>query len=389
VCSRDLRLQRQPNGRGNEQRSADRLPVARSAPRLDLEPCGRAAVLDEDVRVRLPRLRAGADLAVDLGTANTVVFRRSEGVVLFEPSVVAVDERSGVVQAVGEDARRMLGRTPATITASRPLRHGVIADFETTEQMLRHFIRKASGGRPRAAVIVCVPSGITQVERNAVIEATRSAGAREAHLIEEALAAAIGAGLPVAGPVGSLVVDVGGGTSETAVIALGGVVVSSSLQVGGYDFDDAIVRALQERHLLVGQEQAERVKIEIGSALDGIVDGTAEIAGRDLLSGLLRRTTVGADEVRDAIARPLAQIVEAVKDLLEQTPAELSSDLATRGLTLVGGGSLVRGFDELLRRETGLPVSRDDDPLTTVARGAGAALEEVDTLRPDSRRRGR
>jgi rod shape-determining protein MreB len=334
--------------------------------------------------VRLPRLRAGADLAVDLGTANTVVFRRDEGIVLFEPSVVAMDERTGLVQAVGEDARRMLGRTPATITASRPLRHGVIADFETTEQMLRHFIRKASGGKPRAAVIVCVPSGITQVERNAVIEATLAAGAREAHLIEEALAAAIGAGLPVAGPVGSLVVDVGGGTSETAVIALGGVVVSGSLQVGGYDFDDAIVRALQERHLLVGQEQAEQVKIAIGSALDGIDPGaTAEIAGRDLLSGLLRRTIVGADEVRDALARPLGQIVDAVKDLLEQTPAELSSDIATRGLTLVGGGSLVRGFDQLLHRETGLRVSRDSDPLTTVARGAGAALEEIDTLRPD------
>jgi rod shape-determining protein MreB and related proteins len=340
--------------------------------------------------VRLPGIGTAADLAVDLGTANTVVFRRGEGIVLFEPSVVAVDERTGEVHAVGDSARRMLGRTPASITASRPLRHGVIADFEMTEQMLRHFIRRVSGGRSRAAVIVCVPSGLTQVERSAVVEATLAAGAREVHLIEEPLAAAIGAGLPVAEPVGSMVVDVGGGTTEIAVTALGGIVVASSLQLGGYDLDDAIVRALQRRQLLIGQEQAEHLKIEIGSALAGIeVPVDTQTAGRDLVTGLLRRATVEADEVRRALERPLAQIVEAVKDLLEQTPAELSADIGARGLMLVGGGSLVRGFDELLRNELDLQVIRDREPLTTVARGAGASLEELETIRGRQRHRRR
>jgi rod shape-determining protein MreB and related proteins len=327
------------------------------------------------------------DVAVDLGTANTVVFRRGEGIVLFEPSVVAIDERSGQVLAVGDEARRMIGRTPASITASRPLRHGVIADFETTEQMLRQFIGRVSGGRRRAAMIVCVPSGLTQVEQSAVVEAALAAGAREAHLVDEALAAAIGAGLPVGEAVGSLVVDVGGGTTELAVTALGGIVVSGSLQVGGYDFDEAIVRSLQQRERLqVGQEQAEETKIQIGSAVDNLeVPATTEIAGRDLGTGYLRRATIDAGQVRQALAGPLAQIVDAVKDVLERTPAELSSDIATGGLMLVGGGSLLRGFDELLRRETGLPVSRDPDPLTTVARGAGATLSELETLRKQGR----
>jgi rod shape-determining protein MreB len=327
------------------------------------------------------------DVAVDLGTANTVVFRRGEGIVLFEPSVVAIDERSGQVLAVGDEARRMIGRTPATITASRPLRHGVIADFETTEQMLRHFIGRVSGGRRRAAMIVCVPSALTQVEQSAVVEAALAAGAREAHLVDEALAAAIGAGLPVGEAVGSLVVDVGGGTTELAVTALGGIVVSGSLQVGGYDFDEAIVRSLQQRERLqVGQEQAEETKIQIGSAVETTEDlAETQIAGRDLGTGLLRRATIDAGQVRQALAGPLAQIVDAVKDVLERTPAELSSDIATRGLMLVGGGTLLRGFDELLRRETGLPVSRDPDPLTTVARGAGATLSELETLRKQER----
>jgi rod shape-determining protein MreB and related proteins len=330
-----------------------------------------------------------ADLAVDLGTANTVVVRRGEGVVLFEPSVVAIDEQTGRVYAVGDDARRMLGRTPATITASRPLRHGVITDFEMTEQMLRQFIRRASGGRPRSRVIVCVPSGLTQVERNAVSEATLTAGAREVHLIEEPLAAAIGAGLPVAEPIGSFVVDVGGGTTELAVTALGGMVVSSSLQVGGYDFDDAIVRRVQQLHkLLVGQEQAEQVKIDIGSALvSAAPDRDTEIAGRDLATGMLRRIALEPAEVTRALERPVAQIVEGVKDLLERTPAELSADVADRGLMLVGGGSLLRGFDEVLRHETGLAVTRDSEPLTTVARGAGSALEELGERRGHRRRR--
>jgi rod shape-determining protein MreB len=284
----------------------------------------------------------------------------------------------------------MLGRTPATIVATRPLRHGVITDFETTEQMLGHFIRMVGGSRLRRAVIVCVPSGLTQVERDAVVEATLAAGAREAHLIEEAMAGAIGAGLPVEDAVASLVLDIGGGTSEMAVIALGGIVVSTSLPVGGYDLDDAIVRFAQDQYrLLVGHEQAERVKLEIGSALDGhVATAETEVAGRHMSTGMLTRITVSEDEVRTALQRPLTRIVTALKELLEQTPAQLASDIADRGVTLVGGGTLLPGFPELVRSETGLPVGRDDEPLTTVARGAGAALEELDALR-GTRRRGR
>jgi rod shape-determining protein MreB len=328
--------------------------------------------------VRLRRLGSERQLAVDLGTANTVVYRRGSGVVVFEPSVVAIDERTGEVQAVGEQARRMIGRTPAHIRATRPLRHGVIADFETTEQMLRYFIRRViRGSGSRAEVMVCIPSGATQVERSAVENATLAAGASHAYLIEEPLAAAIGAGLPVAEAVGSLVVDVGGGTSEMAVTALGGLAVSHSIRVGGYDLDDAIIRLLQdEQRLLIGQEQAEAVKIEVGAALaESGAPETAEVAGRDLTTGLLRRTSVGASEVQRALQRPLARIIDAVKQLLERTPPELSADVADRGLTLVGGGALLRGFDQLLRQETGLAVTVADDPLTTVARGEGRALE--------------
>lgn len=339
--------------------------------------------------LRLPSLAAGTDLAVDLGTANTVVFRRGEGIVLFQPSVVAMDQQTGQVYAVGEKARQMLGRTPATIVATRPLRHGVIADFETTEQMLGHFIRMVGGRGLRRAVIVCVPSGLTQVERDAVVEATLSAGAREAHLIEEAMAGAIGAGLPVEDAIASLVVDVGGGTSEMAVISLGGIVVATSLPVGGYDMDDAIVRSVQDQHrLLVGHEQAERVKLEIGSALEGhAAVAEAEVAGRYMSTGMLARISLGADDVRRALERPLNRIVTALKELLEQTPEQLASDIADRGVTLVGGGTLLPGFAELIRRETGLPVSQDDEPLTSVARGAGAALAELDTLRRTQGRR--
>ena len=333
----------------------------------------------------------GQHLAVDLGTANTVVFRRGEGIVLFEPSVVAIDEVTGEVQAVGEQARRMIGRTPARIRATRPLRHGVIADFETTEQMLRYFIEATA--RAGAEVIVCVPSGVTQVERNAVEEATRAAGARHAYLIEEALAGAIGAGLPVGEATGSMVVDIGGGTSEIAVTALGAMVVAQSIRVGGYELDEAIVRHLQQtRKLLVGEEHAEALKIEIATAYPVATDvgeKTAEIAGRDLVSGLLRRVAVGAHEVRRAIEAPLRRIVDAVQDVLERTPPELSSDISDRGITLVGGGALLPGVDELLRRETGVPVSIADEPLLSVARGAGKALEEVDALARSAKRRRR
>jgi rod shape-determining protein MreB len=283
----------------------------------------------------------------------------------------------------------MIGRTPAHIRATRPLRHGVIADFEITEQMLRYFIRQVIGGfRSRPDVMVCVPSGVTQVERQAVSDAALAAGASRAFLIEEPLAAAIGADLPVSEAVGSLVVDIGGGTSEMAVAALGGLAVAHSIRVGGYDLDDAIVRLLQdEEHLLIGQEQAEALKLEIGAALIGS-DGpeASEVAGRDLVTGLLRRAPVTAAQVQRALQRPLAQIVEAVKLLLERTPPELSSDLASRGLTLVGGGALLPRFDRLLRLQTGLAVTVADEPLTTVARGAGRALEELERLRPAQHR---
>ena len=332
---------------------------------------------------RLRRFGAERKSAVDLGTANTVVYQPGRGVVAFEPSVVAVDERSGEVYAVGAEARRMIGRTPAHITATRPLRHGVIADFEMTEQMLRHFIRTAFRRIGASAeVMVCIPSGVTQVERSAVEEATIGAGAARAYLIEEPLAAAIGAGLPVAESVGSLVVDIGGGTSEMAVTALGGMVVSHSVRVGGYDLDEAIVKLLQDTNrLLIGQEQAEAIKLEIGAAREGSAPpATTDVAGRDLGTGLLRRTTVDSEAVTAALQRPLAQIIEGLELVLERTPPELAADIADRGLMLVGGGALLRGLDELLRSRTGLAVTISEDPLTTVALGAGLAVEGIDKL---------
>ena len=333
---------------------------------------------------RILRFSSRPQLAVDLGTANTVVYQRGQGIVLFEPSIVAIDQRTGRVYAVGAEARQMIGRTPAHILATRPLRDGVIADFEATEQMLRHFIRKAAGtARFHADVMVCVPSGITQVERNAVMRATRAAGATQAFLIEEPMAAAVGAGLPVAEPVGALVVDIGGGTTETAVTALGSLAVVNSIKVGGYQMDDAIVRTInQQQRLLVGQEQAEALKIAVGSAItDADRHDHADVAGRDLVSGLLRRISVTSLEIRGALHDPLQQIVVAVKDLLDQTPAELSADLIEQGITMVGGGALMPGIDMLLQRETGLPVKIAESPLLTVALGAGQALEELDTLR--------
>ncbi|MDQ3823428.1 MAG: rod shape-determining protein [Actinomycetota bacterium] len=331
----------------------------------------------------------GHDLAIDLGTANTVVYRRGEGVVAFEPSVVAIDEQTEAVVAIGQDARRMIGRTPASIRAIRPLRHGVIADFEVTEQMLRYFIRRGREGwlgSPR--VVLCVPSGVTEVERRAVVEAAVAAGARHAYLIEEPMAGAIGAGLPVGEAAGSMVVDIGGGTSEVAVISLGGMVVSRSLRVGGYELDEAIVRHLREEQgLVVGHERAEELKIEIGAVLVGdqplgaeAVGGSqTEVAGRDRTTGLLRRRTITAAEVGHAIERPVAQIVEATIATLEQTPPELAADVGERGLVLVGGGALLGGMAERLRRETRLPVQIADSPLTCVAIGAGRSLEEIST----------
>jgi rod shape-determining protein MreB len=325
----------------------------------------------------------GRDMAVDLGTANTLVFIRGRGIVLFEPSVVAFSEETGKVHAVGAEARRMIGRTPATIRATRPLRHGVIADFEITEQMLRHFITKAGGSRfAFARVVLCVPSGITDVERRAVDEATRSAGARSVYLIEEPMAAAIGANLPVADAVASMVIDIGGGTTEVAVISLGGMVVWESIRVGGYEMDDALVDYVKNVHkLLIGQETAESAKIAIGSAWETEdVPPETQVAGRDLVTGLLRRVTIGADDVRRALEQPVARVVTAVKDTLERTPPELAADLGERGIVLAGGGALLRGIDERLRREVGLPVQCVESPLTCVAEGAGRSLDELETL---------
>jgi rod shape-determining protein MreB and related proteins len=323
------------------------------------------------------------DLAVDLGTANTVVYVRGEGIVLFQPSVIAIDETSGEVHAVGDEARRMIGRTPARIRATRPLRHGVIADFEVTEQMLRRFLAKANADRgAHGRVVLCVPSGITDVEERAVKEATVSAGAREAGLIEEPMAGAIGAGLPVGEPRGNMVVDIGGGTTEVAVISLGGIVVSRSLRVGGYEMDDAIVRYVRDHHkLLIGQERAEEAKIAVGSAIE--VAGLAETqaSGRDLVSGGLRRIRLRAEEVRDALQRPVSQIVDTVKQTLEATPPELAADIANGGIVLVGGGCLLRGLPELMRAETQLPVELAESPLTCVAMGAGQSLQEAPLIR--------
>jgi rod shape-determining protein MreB len=327
-------------------------------------------------------LGGGRDMAVDLGTANTLVFIRGRGIVLFEPSVVAISEETGKVHAVGAEAKRMIGRTPASIRATRPLRHGVIADFEMTEAMLRHFITQAAGSRfAFARVVLCVPSGITDVERRAVDEATRVAGARTVYLIEEPMAAAIGAGLPVADAVASMVIDVGGGTTEVAVISLGGMVVWESIRVGGYEMDDAIVDHVKNMHkLLIGQETAEAAKIEIGSVSTDDDAAETTVAGRDLVTGLLRRVTVSGADLRRALESPVGRIVAAVKDTLERTPPELAADLGVRGIVLAGGGSLLRGLDQKLREEVGLPVQVADSPLTCVAEGAGRSLDELETL---------
>jgi rod shape-determining protein MreB len=325
---------------------------------------------------------SGRDIAIDLGTANTLVYERGRGIALSEPSVVAIDSETGTVQAVGDGARRMIGRTPATISAIRPLRHGVIADFEVTERMLRHFIRSVRPrAYPRSRVIMCAPSGVTDVEKRAVEEACLAAGARQVQLIEEPIAAAIGAELPIAEPNGSMVVDVGGGTSEVAVIALGGIIVSTSLRIGGYDFDDAITTHLRRVHTMaVGQTTAENLKLEIGSAMPLDTELASDVRGRDLNTGLPRMVRLTSAELREACAEPLRAIVGAVKETLERTPPELAADIATSGILLAGGGALLRGFDELLRDETQLPVRLADSPLTCVVLGAGRSLEEFDAL---------
>jgi rod shape-determining protein MreB len=344
---------------------------------------GVARIASGRVTVSLFRSLGGRELAVDLGTANSLVFVRGEGIAVFEPSVVAVDERTGEVQAVGADASRMIGRTPASIRAIRPLRHGVIADFEVTEQMLRYFIRKVGGGRlPFAQVVLCVPSGITKVEREAVEEATVAAGARAVYLVEEPMAAAIGAGLPVADPRGSMVVDIGGGTTEVAVISLGGIVSSRSIRVGGYEMDEAIARYVQGTfNLLIGEETAEKAKIEAGSAWTLESELECDVAGRDLASALLRRVELTSVELRRALEATVRRIVDAVKDTLETTPPELAADVSDRGIVLAGGGALLRGIDRRLSDETGLNVVIAESPLTCVVLGAGQTLEQLEMLK--------
>jgi rod shape-determining protein MreB len=321
-------------------------------------------------------------MAIDLGTANTLVYVGGRGIVVSEPSVVASDVGTGEVHAVGSDAERMIGRTPATISATRPLRHGVIADFEVTEAMLRHFIRKVLNRKmahPR--LIVCAPSGVTEVEKRAVEEASLAAGARQVHLIEEPIAAAIGAGLAIDEPIGRMVVDVGGGTSEMAVISLGAIVISRSVRVGGYEMDEAITHYLRSVHqLAIGSRTAERIKIELASAIPLQPERSVEVRGRHLLTGLPTAVELHSEEVRAAIASPLREILRAIRDTLDQTPPELASDIARDGILLAGGGTLVPGFSDLVAGETGMYVYSAESPLTCVAVGSGQALDHFDRL---------
>ena len=322
------------------------------------------------------------DIGIDLGTANTLVFMKGKGIVMREPSVVAVDIRSEEVLAVGTQAKEMIGRTPGSIVAVRPLKDGVIADFDVTATMLKHFIRKAiksnSFSRPR--VVVCIPSGVTEVERRAVEDAARQAGAKEVELIEEPMAAAIGAGLPVAEPTGSMVVDIGGGTAEVAIISLGDIVTSCSVRVAGDKFDEAIISYVKKKYnLLIGERTAEDIKIKIGSAYptEEMENVTMDIKGRNLVDGLPKNVTIHADEVRDALADPLVTIVDAIKSTLEKTPPELSADVIDHGIMLTGGGALLRGLDLLVAQETGMPVHVAERPLDCVVDGTGKRLEIV------------
>jgi len=326
------------------------------------------------------------DLAIDLGTANTLVYVKGKGIVLSEPSVVAVrknDRDRSRVLAVGREAKMMLGRTPGNIVAIRPMKDGVIADFEITEAMLRHFIRKVHNRRSliRPRIIICVPSGITPVEKRAVRESAESAGAREVYLIEEPMAAAIGAGLPITEPICNMVVDIGGGTSEVAVISLAGIVYSKSVRVGGDKMDEAILQYIKRTYnLLIGERTAEIIKTTIGNAFPGEVE-SMDVKGRDLVSGIPKIININSDEVRLAIQEQIDVIVAAVKTALEQTPPELAADIVDRGIYLTGGVALLKGLDDLLKQETGLPIKIADDPLTTVVLGSGRALDNINILK--------
>ena len=329
------------------------------------------------------------DLAIDLGTANTLIYVRGKGIVLDEPSVVAIRQEGGpnskkTIQAVGHAAKQMLGRTPGNITAIRPMKDGVIADFNVTEHMLKYFIKKIHDSkwhRPSPRIVICVPYGSTQVERRAIRESAVGAGARQVFLIEEPMAAAIGAGLPIAEATGSMVVDIGGGTTEVGVISLGGIVYSASVRVGGDKFDEAIINYIRRNYgMLIGESTAEQIKKKIGSAFPGAEVREMEVKGRNLAEGIPRSFTISSNEILEALTDPLNNIVSAVKSALEQTPPELGADIAEKGMVLTGGGALLRELDRLLVEETGLPVIVADDPLTCVVRGSGRALEEMDRL---------
>jgi len=342
----------------------------------------------------LKRLRGyfSHDLSIDLGTANTLIYLAGQGIVLDEPSVVAIREEPGrggkTVEAVGLQAKSMLGRTPANITAIRPLKDGVIADFTVTEKMLQHFIRKATPGRyfrPSPRVVVCVPYGSTQVERRAIRESAEGAGARKVWLVEEPMAAAVGAGMPVHEARGSMVLDIGGGTSEVAVISLNGIVYAASARIGGDKFDEAIINYVRRNYgILIGEATAERIKKEIGSAFPGDEVREISVKGRNLSEGVPRSFSLNSNEILEALQEPLQGIVQAVKQALEQTPPELGADVAERGIVLTGGGALLRFIDKLIMEETGLPVVIADEPLTCVVRGGGRILEQVDKVTPST-----
>ncbi len=323
------------------------------------------------------------EIGIDLGTANTLVYLKDKGIVLREPSVVAINNHTGQVLSVGAEAKQMIGRTPGNITAIRPMKDGVIADFEITRGMLRHFIRKVAGGNPfsRTRIVICVPSGVTEVEKRAVVDAAIHAGAREAYLIEEPMASAIGAGLPVAEASGSMVVDIGGGTSEVAVISLGGIVVSRSLRTAGDEFDDAIVHYIKkEYNLMIGERTAEEIKLKIGSAYPTGEEVSHTLSGRDLVTGLPKELKISSLEIRGALRDPVNAVVDSIKFTLEKTPPELASDIMVRGIMLAGGGGLLRGLDLLIHKETGISVYVAENPLDCVALGTGKVLEELDTL---------
>ena len=327
----------------------------------------------------------GSDMAIDLGTANTLVSVRGQGIVINEPSVVAIEKQDQRVLAVGADAKEMLGRTPGSIIAMRPLKDGVIADFDVTEVMLRYFISRAQGKRmpwhPKPRVVVCVPSGVTSVEKRAVFEATITAGARQAFLIEEPMAAAIGAGLPVDSPTGSMVVDIGGGTTEVAVISMGGIVNATSIRIAGDAFDAAVVQyAKTHYNIAIGERTAEEIKITIGSAAPLVEEVDVEVRGRDLLSGLPRTVRIESEDVREALEEPIAKMIQAVKDTLDETPPDLASDLMEYGITLTGGGGMLRGLDERLRAEIGVPVHVSETALINVVEGCAMVLEAPDFL---------